>query len=114
MYYNKMEFKKINIEEFIINHKHIYYCEAIIYPDGDITYAVPSHTESLVKILGYKDQMDFYNTENPDIFVDIMEYLLNRTKCVCVWYSTIMYSKSITEQQQQSLIKLQENKLINL
>lgn len=81
---NKMIFKKINIEDFIKEHKHICYCEAIIYPDGDITYAVPSHQQALIKITG-KTMEELWNiaplTASPN------EWLIDYTKCIAVWYN---------------------------
>lgn len=80
---NKMIFEKINIEDFIKKHTHIYYCEAIIYPDGDITYAVPSHQQALMKITG-KTMDELWDiipqTASP------YEWLIDYTKCIAVWY----------------------------
>lgn len=87
MFFNKMEFKKVSIEEFIANHKHINYCEAIIYPDGLITYAVPSHQESLIKIsnLSREELLDLMpNTAG------CVEWLLDYTNCISVWYEGYM------------------------
>lgn len=81
---NKMIFKKINIEDFIKEHKHICYCEAIIYPDGDITYAVPSHQQALIKITGktIDGLWDIIpQTASPN------KWLIDYTKCIAVWYN---------------------------
>lgn len=80
---NKMIFKKINIEDFIKEHKHICYCEALIYPDGDITYAVPSHQQALMRIIGknIEELWDIIpHTASP------YEWLIDYTKCIAIWY----------------------------
>ena len=41
---------KMNVDVFIAQHKYITYCEATIYEDGQIEYAVPSHTKNLARI----------------------------------------------------------------
>lgn len=81
--YNKMEFKKVKIDDFIKKHTHINYCEAIIYPDGDITYAAPSHQQALISITG----------KSMDNLFEIMavsaaptEWLIDYTGCICVWF----------------------------
>lgn len=80
---NKMIFKKTNIEDFIKEHTHICYCEAIIYPDGKITYAVPSHQQALMRISG-KTMEELWeimpHSASPN------DWLMDYTKCIAVWY----------------------------
>lgn len=87
MYFNKMEFKKVSIDEFVANHKHINYCEAIIYPDGYITYAVPSHQQSLIKITNLS--MDELENLMP-MTAGSIEWLTDYTRCIPVWYAGYM------------------------
>lgn len=85
--YNRMEFKKININTFINEHKHVYYCEAIIYPDGDITYAVPSHQQSLISIT--EKDMNYLMDIMP-ISAAPTEWLIDYTGCIAVWFEGFM------------------------
>lgn len=103
-----MKFEKVNIDDFINNHTYINYCEAIIYPDGDITYASPSHTRALIHITG-RTEDDIYNempiTESP------IHWLTEYTGCVPVWTEGVIFPKNITDEQVESLKKLKDAKL---
>lgn len=134
--YNKMKFKKINIDKFIKEHKHLYYCEAIIYPNGDITYAVPSHQEALISITG-KDRS--YLMDIMPISAAPTQWLIDYTGCISVWYEGFMmpngselfyreeeikqiyltpsekiarYKYKCSDEQLNSLAKLIDNKII--
>ena len=39
----------MNVKDFIKQHTHDNYCEAIIYPNGDIEYAERGHVNKLVE-----------------------------------------------------------------
>ena len=43
-----------NVDDFIAYHnsKHKYYCEAIVLPDGRVTYSEPSHVIKLETLWG--------------------------------------------------------------
>lgn len=87
MYFNKMEFKKVAIDEFVSNHKHINYCEAVIYPDGCITYAVPSHQQALIKIANLSmEELD----ELMPMTAGSIEWLTDYTMCIPVWFEGYM------------------------
>lgn len=105
----KRETKKMNRDEFILNHSHINYCECIIYKDGLVAYVNPSHTENLIRESG-KTKQELNNiipiTESP------LHFLINYTGCIAVW--TDMYiepQQGITSEQQISLNKLLNAKL---
>lgn len=83
----------INADIFINNHKHICYCEAIIFPDGSISYSIPSHTEILLshycKIKNCDREKATYDYLHSKISC-VIQFLCNETKCVAVWYYEMM------------------------
>lgn len=92
----------MHIDEFIKQHKHTNYCEAIILPNGDIDYATPSHIYKLISLTGKsKDEIDSImpRTASP------LEWLVSYTNCVAVWYDFFRFN-SLTEKQKCSLHKL--------
>ena len=98
--YSKFDVKQ-HKETFINN------LEVIIYPDGLIEYAIPSHQEKLIKIacsmFGWsRDQL---NKECPEeYYFDFLTWLCNITGCVSVWNNYIMTgNESMTEEQIKSL-----------
>lgn len=98
----------MNIHEFIEQHPYINYCEAVIFPNGDIEYATPSHIYKLVSITG-KTQEEI-NNEMPMKAVPL-EYLVEYTKCISVWYNSFIYN-DITDVQKVSLQLLVDHDII--
>lgn len=98
-----------NIDDFIKQHNHIRYCEVIIHRNGDIEDCRPNHIETLIRISD-KDRDEIYNSmtlqESP------LHWLLKDTGCVSVWYSYQYSFGELSEQQQESLNKLVENRII--
>lgn len=105
----KLVFRKQNPNDFIKFHNYIHYCEAIIYEDGKITYAVPSHLMCLEKITGLSKE-ELNKLSIYDYFGD----LLKITKCVSVWYDGYRFSKEVglTKAQEETLSLLIKNKII--
>ena len=102
---------KIKIDDFIKHHNEnfINYCEVIIYPDGEIEYACPSHFNKLLHI---------YCDNNIDILNKCyikydLDELLELTKCISVWYNGYINPSKITRKQYWSLLKLKNNKCIS-
>ena len=90
------------------------YCEVVIYPDGKVEYAVPSHIEKMYevyvknhKIAKEKAKEMFYN--NPNFF----DILLEDTGLVLVWFEQIIYKK-ITNTQKIIIDLLQNTRCIDL
>lgn len=109
---NKLEYKKINIDDFIKNHNRYRYCEAIIFPDGDISYAVPCHQNALMRAININTQKEieelWLSIPND---ANIVEFLIEKTKCIAIWYQFYAMIEC-TKEQSQTLNKLIENKLI--
>lgn len=86
------------------------YLEAIMFRDGHIEYAVPSHQEKLIKIAASKAGMskeDFLNQVPDDAKLDFLNYLLNYTGCISLWSSGfIIPTTTITNLQVYSLLEL--------
>ena len=100
--------KKI-IDEFIIEHSHVEYCEAIIHKNGLIEYAIPNHVESMLRITN-KDKFEIYNMMN--ILDSPLLWLINYTNTVCVWYKGYILPSKITKEQKKSLDLLIKHNLI--
>jgi len=107
-----MRTDKMKIDEFIKYHNENYinYCEVLIHPDGDISYAIPSHQEKLINLTCYEREVLF---DILDIWCDVMLELVNMTGCISVWYNTYINPKKITKEQINSLNKLYDNECIS-
>lgn len=96
----------------IEQHKktYIHYLEVIMFEDGHIEYAVPSHQEKLVKVLCDKLQKTRQQVFDmcPDEYAfDVITWLCNMTGCVSIWtdgYEAPQYP--ITDEQLVMLKKL--------
>lgn len=74
--------------------------ELIIHESGEVEYAIPSHTKKLEEIAmkelnlhRYEDLVKLYIDDD-----NYMDWLLDITKCVSVWYLFCKY-KSINRKQ---------------
>lgn len=85
----------MNVEEYIKQHDEINYCEAIIYPDGTIEDAIPSHLEKLKKITNLPRKV--LNKMMP-CSASPIDWLLGYTKCVAVWWALFKYDSMTPEQ----------------
>lgn len=94
---------KTNIEKFIKEHNHICYCEAVIYPDGDVEYCIPSHQEKLIEISG-KSKEELMK-EIP-MAAAVNEWLSDKYNITLLWYNYIILPRNYSEQQIKSIQKL--------
>ena len=103
----KTQTTKLGIEDYIKQHKHINYCECVIHPDGKIEDARPSHQEKLIEITGIGRDEIWKIIQPTD---DALEWLLNKTGCVAVWYnfSKVPSNKPITGEQAYAMRRLLE------
>ena len=78
----KISFKKIKIDEFIKKHDFINYCEAIVFPDGDISYACPSHQMAILNYLNLsmEDAMNIM-----PMCASPIHWLVDKSGCIAVW-----------------------------
>lgn len=101
----------MNIENFIDENKETYnYCEAIIFPNGEIDYANPSHTYRLLRETG--KSMDEISEIMP-ISAGPVAWLVDYTNCVAVWYNFGMLPENCTDAQEETIERLREAGLIS-
>ena len=110
-------YSEFNIEM----HKHTYtdYLEVVIFPDGHIEYAVPSHQEKLIAVCLDKLGVSRYELENMcprEYYCDYMTWLCNMSGCVSVWSHYIAKSDKLplTTEQINAINSLKEAKLLQL
>jgi len=110
-----------NIDDFIAYHnsKYINYCEAIILPDGHITYAEPSHVLKLQLIWGVPMEELYEGGFSRDLlwnsmpqFASPVYWLSEALNCVVLWYNAILFPPNYTEAQIDSVKKLIKERCI--
>lgn len=104
---------KFDIEK----HKQTFinYLEVIMFPDGHIEYAVPSHQDKLIEICCKQLKVSretLYAMCPEECYFDVIPWLCSICGCIAVWNTFIMKSdKDLTEEQEQMLLTLAENGL---
>lgn len=99
----------------IDQHKQVFinYLEVIINPDGTVEYAVPSHTEKIIRILTASGK--FASREEVIQSCDISECyisaLVNLSGCVAVWNDFAVFPVTATRKQWLKLKELKLHKL---
>lgn len=92
----------MNVKDYIEQHDSVNYCEAIIFPNGDIEDAIPSHVYKLMSITNLpKDMID----KLMPIDASPIHWLLGFTGCISVWFDFFIYD-SITEEQKNTIQEL--------
>lgn len=99
----------MKVKDFIEQHKHINYCEAIIFPNGDIEYVSPSHIESLVKATN--ENRDYLDKKIP-IDASVVAWLVDYTNCIALWYDFCYLPEQFTIQQTFTISELLKAKII--
>lgn len=111
-----------NIDDFVVmhNNKHKYYCEAIIRPNGQITYAEPSHLMKLQTIWGVPAEQLYDGGPVRDKLAAMMprlaspvHWLAEVLNCVIVWYNAVIFPPNYTDSQMESIKKLIANGCIS-
>ena len=83
------------------------YTEVIIHYNGKVEYAVPSHQEKLIKLgmQKYKCSREEFIEKCPrEMWGDYLTWLMNETKCICVWYDGYM-GRNLSKFQKAKLQK---------
>lgn len=91
------------------NATYVHYFEAIMYPDGTVVYAVPSHQEKLILIA--QTMFDWTRKQvgdhcPPDMYLDFMQWLCNVTGCAALWEHSIIGPDALTQDQYNMLDRL--------
>lgn len=99
----------LDVDTFIKKHTHICYCEAIVNREGLICYVKPNHIQTIIRLLG-KTEEEIYKempvSETP------IEWLVNRSGFIAVWYEGCIMPKDVSEAQKNTLDKLISNNII--
>ena len=102
----------VNIKDYIKNHDKTNYCEALLFPDGAIVDARPSHTEALIR-----ETCKMYHITKDEIFqmmpeyAGVIHYLVEYTNIITIWYNFCI-ADNITDAQMESLKLLQDHNII--
>lgn len=98
--YLGMPFSPMVHSEVFIN-----YCEVVIWPDGKIEYAIPSHSEKM-----YLEYCKKYNIERDNLWehfkddpLSASDVMMRDLGLVFVWYDHLEYVTKLTAKQLGSL-----------
>ena len=76
----------------IERHKKTFtaYLEAVMYEDGTVEYAVPSHQNKLIEIcmkkLNLTDRKQLSDMCPPEWYADFTEWLCKISGCISIWF----------------------------
>lgn len=93
----------MTVKEFIAQHTDIYYCEAVIAPNGDIEYAIPGHVYKLAAVA--KESRDELDRMMP-MRAAPLYWLIEHTGYASVWYNQFIVPYNYTDEQRQTLQEL--------
>lgn len=99
----------MNVKNYIKQHNHYGYCEAIIYPNGDIEDAIPSHTYKLMAIT-HKSRKEL-NELIPDR-ASPLDWLLGYTGCIAIWYNFFRYDGFVNDKQYNTIQELVNHDIV--
>ena len=106
--------KVFEVEDFIKQHNHVFYCEAVILPDGRVKYALPSHSEVMLarymELNHFKTREEAYASVTPEEYS--LQWLVNASGYVAIWYDIQVIPEGVTPEQLHSLNRLLETKVI--
>jgi flagellar biosynthesis GTPase FlhF len=97
----------MKVEDYIKQHKHVNYCEALIFPNGDIIDARPSHVEALIKEVTHdyslsREQLAEMMPNN----ASPLHWIIDRYNYGCIWYNSAIVSVDYTEAILNTIQKL--------
>lgn len=99
----------MNVKDFINQHNYKNYCEAIIYPNGDIEYAERGHVNKLIE--ASKKSRDDINKLMPNNASPI-HWMVCYTRCVSLWYDFFFYTNKTTNEQFMTIQELVDNGIL--
>lgn len=107
-------YSKFDTEQHKLHYKN--YLEVVVFPDGHIEYAVPSHQEKLIAICCEKLKVsrDTLSSMCPeDYYFNFIVWLCNISGCISLWDNYIQKSdcNPLTKAQYDTLNELKNNKL---
>ena len=109
----------MRVEEFIKNHDHVNYCEAVIFPNGEVEYSIPSHMYKLLLLNGLTlediyDHTDKYKEvlKKIPITADPVYWMTEDLQCVLTWYNSVVIPINYTESQIDTIKELIRNGIL--
>jgi len=93
---------KMDAEQFIKQHNHINYCEAIIDKEGMVQNIRPNHVQTLIRETNLPE--DLIWALMPIDAIPI-RWLVDFTGCVAVWFDMLWRPKDGTTQEQETAIQ---------
>lgn len=107
--------EKMKVEQYIPLHNTEYtgYCEALLFEDGEIKDAVPSHMEALINAVCEHDGItrDKLDSMIP-ASASVVHWIVEHSNIIAIWYNNAIVH-TITNAQMDSLRLLQENGCIS-
>ena len=104
-------YSKFNMEK----HKETFinYLEVIVFPDGHVEYAVPSHQEKLISVcrqLLKVSRDTLFDMCPQEYYCNVIVWLCNVCGCISVWTDGIIKSDNtpLTNAQWNTLNKMKE------
>ena len=98
----------MNVQDYIKQHTYKDYCEAIIYPNGNIEDAERGHVYKLMDFTGKSKAV--LNKIIPNSASPI-HYLVGYTGCISVWYNFFIFD-SINDEQMNTLQELVDHGIL--
>jgi hypothetical protein len=97
-------------------HKQVFvnYCEVIIWPNGKIEYAIPSHTEKCIneycklKCITREQFYEMFKNEH-----NYLNIIMRELGIIFIWYDSIYNANNITDAQKDAISLLIENRCVN-
>ena len=124
-------YRKANLSPLRLSTKYLYepfsprvhsqvfvnYCEVVIWPDGKVEYAIPSHSEKL-----YLEYCKKHNIDRDDLWehfqgenaIDAPDIMMRDMGFVFVWYDHIEHLTKLTDKQLEALQELFKYECINI
>lgn len=103
----------MNAIEFIHNHGYTNYCEAVVMPDGDVEYAVPSHIYYLENAADKLLQNGSRIRHVVPITANPILWLSEHLNAVVLWYNFSIIPLNITDSQIRTVSYLADSGLID-
>lgn len=101
----------IKVEQFIKEHNHINYCEAIIDKYGFVENVKPNHIQTLIRQTNLPEDLIWAMMP---IYESPIHWLVEFTGCIAVWYDMLLKpKKGITIEQKNSIQKMINAKILS-
>lgn len=95
---------RMDVEQFIKQHNHINYCEAIIDKEGMVKNIKPNHVQTLIRETNLPEELIWLLMP---IDATPIKWLVDYTGCVAVWYDMLLKPEDgITLKQKTSIQKM--------